>query len=199
MFFFFLRYTSHKCIRDHIHRYHLKQVHELTCSECGKTLANASILTKHMRVVHCDVRRYVCSLCGARRKTSNALKMHMETHQTALEYACLYCTKKFNREFNLKLHIKAMHTNPPSLNHACTLCPRTFKRRMNLLDHLQTHSDATPFQCHECPNAYKTKLTLYNHVKTKHDPGVKYKFKTLENATIVMDCSSSVGQSVGLQ
>lgn len=184
-------------MREHIHRVHWIEPSQFKCNHCDKLLANAAALAKHTKIVHCTERRYVCSVCGARRKTSNSLKMHMETHQISLEYACPLCPKKFNREFNLKIHTKTVHE--ASAAFPCNLCPKVFKRNTHLLDHCRTHSDATPFQCHACPLAYKTKLALYNHVKIKHDPKVKYKFKTLENSTIVMDCGSSVAQPVGLQ
>ena len=51
-----------------------------TCRVCLKTFTRNSDVKAHILGVHCDYRKYPCTICGKRFKESTHLQKHLQTH-----------------------------------------------------------------------------------------------------------------------
>ncbi|XP_054285431.1 centrosome-associated zinc finger protein CP190-like [Macrosteles quadrilineatus] len=118
-------YCGHKASKRNLHLYHLytkhniappRNIHFPKCDQCNYIALSESLLIKH-RSNHTGMitKEFICRLCNAAFKSHGALMGHMQTnlHQTdqaaKKDYECEYCGKIFNRNINLKAHIRSSH------------------------------------------------------------------------------------------
>lgn len=116
-----------KASKRNLHLYHLYTKHNIPpprninfpkCDQCDYIALSESLLMKH-RNNHTGManKEYVCRLCNATFKNYGALMGHMQTNlhfadqATKKDYECEYCGKLFNRNINLKAHIRTSHPN----------------------------------------------------------------------------------------
>ncbi|KAJ3213990.1 Metallothionein expression activator [Clydaea vesicula] len=72
------------------------------------------------------------------------------------------CTKVFNRQFNLKSHLK-LHA--PEKTFLCEQCPASFRRSHDLKRHCRSlHSAIKPFECKNCSKSFSRMDALRRHV-----------------------------------
>uniref|UniRef100_A0A1B6FIY5 BTB domain-containing protein n=1 Tax=Cuerna arida TaxID=1464854 RepID=A0A1B6FIY5_9HEMI len=114
-----------KASKRNLHLYHLYTKHHIPpprninfpkCDQCEYIALSESLLIKH-RSNHTGImsKEFVCRICNAAFRSSGALMGHMQTnlHHTVSspkkDYECEYCGKIFNRNINLKAHIRTSH------------------------------------------------------------------------------------------
>lgn len=133
-------------------------------------VSKCNLFYREDRPHHVSVIMFQCSICGYRGKDKSALGRHMETHDKTVEIKCSYCSKIFYRDYNLKRHVREMHTNG-TRNHSCHLCSKSFSRRATLRNHLLTHNANRPFKCEHCPKDFTAKRLLQKHTQRIHSGG----------------------------
>ena len=96
-------------------------------------------------------------------------------------YVCEDCDKNFRDNYDLKLHIAAVHLK--TKNFICKVCNQEFSRKANLKRHELLHKSEKPlrkillalskgaldFQCRQCLKQFTTKWNLTRHVKNLHN------------------------------
>lgn len=85
------------------------------CDKCGAAFHAKTTLEEHIIYKHTDVRNFQCDDCTRAFKTSKALKKHKKVHADLKEHKCAYCNVGFNRLYNLRHHMRAVHGNDDPL------------------------------------------------------------------------------------
>ena len=78
------------------------------CEECGAAFHARKTLQSHMAHVHSDRRDFHCMQCPLSFKTEKSLKGHLLIHR-GCTHKCVHCGSMFNRQNNLRRHIRKMH------------------------------------------------------------------------------------------
>ncbi|XP_017037187.1 zinc finger protein 431 [Drosophila kikkawai] len=79
---------------------------------------------------------------------------------------CSECEKKFTRNFQLKLHMTAVH-GQGELRYQCDECRKTFASRHSLRYHVKSvHSTERPFGCQHCDRRFVLRTQLMSHLRT---------------------------------
>ena len=127
------------------------------CTKCPWTSNKKSQLAGHM-LKHTG--QYICDVCKSVFKTKNELNKHKDVehshpNETAMEFNCITCDKKFRTEPSFKQHLHAKHKNQqhnlpvghPDRNRsrvssqciACRICDETFATGNALEEHMGKH------------------------------------------------------------
>ena len=91
-------------LKAHFKSMHPNEPQHEICLICDKTFPNLSHFNRHMRNVHLDDRRFLCTLCDFRAKRKEHLRDHMKTHSAEKEYKCENCDFSTTRTRELKSH-----------------------------------------------------------------------------------------------
>uniref|UniRef100_A0A1I8B8I4 C2H2-type domain-containing protein n=1 Tax=Meloidogyne hapla TaxID=6305 RepID=A0A1I8B8I4_MELHA len=86
---------------------------QIPCSYkgCQKTFSNKSSMRKHLQI-H-GPRQHVCQQCHRSFIERSKLKRHLLVHSGEKPFVCNFegCAKRFSLDFNLRTHIRTVHTN----------------------------------------------------------------------------------------
>nr|XP_049580463.1 zinc finger protein 276 isoform X3 [Syngnathus scovelli] len=80
------------------------------CDQCGQTFKQRKHLSVH-QMRHSGVKPLQCEVCGFQCRQRASLKYHMTKHKAEadLEFACLICSKRFEKAHNLNVHMSMVH------------------------------------------------------------------------------------------
>ncbi|XP_017112416.1 zinc finger protein 425 [Drosophila elegans] len=81
-------------------------------------------------------------------------------------HPCGECEKKFTRNFQLKLHMIAVH-GMGEMRYQCEDCGKNFASRHSLRYHVKSvHSTERPFGCQHCERRFVLRTQLLSHLRT---------------------------------
>ena len=101
-------------LQDHVNGVHLG-LKDFHCGvpSCQESFAVASTLKRHIKIVHQNLKPFVCPDCHIPYSTENLLRAHRERVHDGIMHACNFdgCTKTYNDPSNLNRHVKSKHQN----------------------------------------------------------------------------------------
>ena len=109
-----------------------------------------------------------CKICGKFIAYAKNLKKHMRTHQREVDkpFKCNICNVKFYEKYSLKRHKLVVHSVTVSIikrSHKCAECGASFRQLANLNEHQMSHQ----FGRHACDVCKKDFTTIHSLLKHK--------------------------------
>ncbi|XP_077389459.1 uncharacterized protein LOC144026585 [Festucalex cinctus] len=132
-----------------------------TCSECGKTFVNRSVLRNHM-VTHTGEKRFACSVCNKRFSLRHHVNRHMRIHTGEHPYSCSVCAKGFRDKFGLRSHM-SKHTGQKP--YSCPICGKGLSCNSSLRIHMKLHTEEKPFTCPVCGKGFAGSSSFSVHLR----------------------------------
>jgi len=108
-------------------------------------------------------RDYQCHYCSKQFNKHYNLVQHIRIH-TGETLDCSQCSKKFSDKSSLNKHVKAVHEQKKPFS--CVTCGKMFKRRNHLKEHFAVHTGDKKFTCDICSKSFSFKSTLQRHKLT---------------------------------
>lgn len=148
------------------------------CTEPGCSLVLSSVRnrTRHVNVVHNNLKPYVCTEpgCDIRFGDTYARTVHVNTvHKDVKPHLCTEpgCNRRFRYASALNTHVDSAHKNLRP--HACTEpgCGRAYSTSSDLRAHVNTmHKDIKPYVCTEpgCDKRFAKPGKLAGHIDSVH-------------------------------
>ncbi|XP_016340692.1 zinc finger protein 276 isoform X2 [Sinocyclocheilus anshuiensis] len=146
---------------------HVKLIHtevrNYICDQCGQTFKQRKHLSVH-QMRHSGAKPLQCEVCGFQCRQRASLKYHMTKHKAEadLEFACVICSKRFEKAHNLNVHMSMVH---PLLQGAgASVPPDSSASSPSAAQHAdfrsqQTRADAHPSDLSYVLDSLQSKLT----------------------------------------
>lgn len=144
-------YSSQSNLVLHIKHFHNRKDYEAPCKQCGKVLANASLLKEHVRIYHTagGQNNYLCTVCGRRFHQKKRLTQHQKHHGDK-QFVCsdVGCGKSFVTTSLLRKHQKIVHLKIKDYKCLHVGCDKAYASNQKLKRHeAEKHASIRP----KCP------------------------------------------------
>lgn len=193
------RFSSKDIFGAHITRHHPDLLKYL-CLICNQSFQNTADKKLHQN--NCTRKRIECYLCFQTTSNMKKLRTHMvHSHTGEKKYHCVKCSKSFQMEANLKIHIKSHTINKRDLpkcsycqkhfidtkykkkhefqckkSYECYVCKRTFPNFTELYGkHFRVHLGERPYQCKHCRKTIASIRCYKLHVIDFHLASYRFK------------------------
>ncbi|XP_066155307.1 histone H4 transcription factor-like [Euwallacea fornicatus] len=124
-------FSVERLLSDHM-RSHINQY---KCTMCDMTLPKPSMLAKHYRYRHMNVRPFNCPHCSKSFVAKCNLTTHLLTHQEK-PFQCDQCEFGCKSKVGLRSHMNKVHGLDSEVSYECEVCNTQFKRGDYLTHHL---------------------------------------------------------------
>lgn len=123
-------------IRQHILHTHVKIAKRFKCEQCDLAFYARSEVKLHHKVVHLNVRDFICSVCGKAFKFKYQLNYHSFVHSNE-KFKCLRadCDKYFASPMSRKKHMDTHREAAQEERVKCDLCGLSFVNKITLRNH----------------------------------------------------------------
>ncbi|KAI8123113.1 protein suppressor of hairy wing [Lucilia cuprina] len=158
------------CCGESYDTFHLGHIN---CPDCPKSFKTQMSYERHIFITHSEFDDHPCSICNAKLRSANLLKLHEEQHRNrGKPFACKICGKDFTRSYHLSRHQKysSCSANENDTMH-CKVCNKAFYRLDNLRAHLKQHlgtqtTKKSEYMCPICKKCFYSLSTLNIHTRT---------------------------------
>ena len=196
-----VRYKCDLCKKSYTRNRHncRAKKSDFRCKFCKDYFPKEDDLQKHLEKVHSDERINCSKCCKSFYEASKAQEHFLRIHGIV---KCDSCSKDFNGVFQLKEHVKLLHTeshykcfkclkaishesklvrhfshcdkNLEDRVHKCDLCRKTFTRNQTLQRHIKNiHENTSKLVCAICNREYKNQHCLNEHNLQEHKNSTK--------------------------
>lgn len=197
-------YYSRDHLRLHVERKHVQKTansgqdqdaNTFECYLCKKTRTQKSDLFKHMNVMHCHRKRFVCpfAMCAQVFSFAYELKRHRKSSHPGqsvpfekirrsrhFSFICSQynCKEMFESHDSMWYHTSIYHAKNVRKTFECHLCKMAMGSRLRLSEHMNgEHVGEKRHKCYHgftqqgdlCREAFKSKIELKYHVVCVHD------------------------------
>uniref|UniRef100_A0A914V5B9 C2H2-type domain-containing protein n=1 Tax=Plectus sambesii TaxID=2011161 RepID=A0A914V5B9_9BILA len=143
---------------------------QYACQEedCERRFKFSGDLSRHMRTMHSEQRRFSCNFCTAKFKTNERCREHIRSHIPGQKpYRCSLCPMSFVNSSKLRIHTRT-HTGDKPFRCKEKDCDAAFVDSAGLVKHRRTHlpKDVMLYWCEVCGKGYRHSPTLGKHRRT---------------------------------
>ncbi|KAJ8923938.1 hypothetical protein NQ315_006714 [Exocentrus adspersus] len=168
------KYLFWKPLTSHLWRLHRIDMDLYSCDKCEYKSFSLAKLNNIHKLIHSEVRAFLCDICNKSFKNSKQLRNHKMTHKNKshLLHICEGCSKTFTDRRQLKIHMDVVHKKiRPYL---CSYCGYKGSSRSSLKMHIRQHTGEKPFSCESCSYTTSDHNSLRRH-KLRHTGQKPYK------------------------
>jgi len=135
---------------------------DVMCSVCGKKLASKNALKGHMLIHEPNYGKCQCDICGKSCATKIVLKNHKRTqHEGYNSFPCEVCGKVISSPRGLREHIKRVHDK--NFDKECPHCEYRASSNIDIKKHIEASHLGITYPCDQCNMAFNQYSTLYSH------------------------------------
>ncbi|XP_058985703.1 zinc finger protein 658B-like [Musca domestica] len=153
---------------------HLIETHKLSlllCQSCKKTFSTIRDYQLHKRtkcIENTEAAFIHCPYCTKEFNSTFNLKQHIRSiHTQFKKHICQLCDKQFATLDHLKKHVLSLHQN--ERKHECHLCSKRFTQLCHLKQHLAIHTTGKSIQCTQCSEKFWRNIDLRRHQQKRHN------------------------------
>jgi KRAB domain-containing zinc finger protein len=103
------------------------------------------------------------------KNTRFEIKSETKSHRLNRKvYKCLHCSKEFNKNSNLNVHIRDLHGTYKSSEVICTICEEELKNPGSLKTHRANHGNTQGLVCPHCSKQFYKSSNMTVHIRDVH-------------------------------
>lgn len=99
-----MKKTTRHELKVHMN-YHTREK-QFTCHVCAQVFSNIGNMSRHIRIVHCGIKKYSCTYCERSFGKAETLKHHVMIHTGEKPHECKICGRRFIQSVALQTHMK---------------------------------------------------------------------------------------------
>lgn len=149
---------------------------KIDCEYCDEPFTTTTGLVEHLSICHTERNFHKCDKCPEIFAAAILLEFHSKRHPSVEpELTCDICNMKYHTIYQIKNHMKEMHsgkTDELSKTFQCGICGKSFLDASGLNIHMtQIHTKALGnFECFLCKIKLKSLYDTKQHLKLHERP-----------------------------
>ncbi|KAB0804649.1 hypothetical protein PPYR_01619 [Photinus pyralis] len=173
-----------KPLTGHLWRLHKIDMELYSCDICDYKTFSLGKLNNIHKLIHSDLKAFICEVCQKGFKNTKQLRNHKMTHKeknNKFSHVCVICEKIFSNRRQMRVHMDGVHNKiKPFL---CNYCGYKGASKGALKMHIRQHTGEKPFTCNFCNYATADHNSLRRH-KLRHTGHKPYKCEHCDYACI---------------
>lgn len=173
-----------KPLTGHLWRLHKIDMELYSCDICDYKTFSLGKLNNIHKLIHSDLKAFICDVCQKGFKNTKQLRNHKMTHKeknNKFSHVCVICEKIFSNRRQMRVHMDGVHNKiKPFL---CNYCGYKGASKGALKMHIRQHTGEKPFSCNFCNYATADHNSLRRH-KLRHTGHKPYKCEHCDYACI---------------